>query len=253
MVGDALVASVIGGIAAHLEPGGIAQLLGNWEYHDGTIGAGRDGLARVAEWVASTGLDAWVVEREVQDAALYAETWIRDGGTRPGAEFDRLYNAWLDDFVQRGVTEIGFGYLTLRASSRGLRRFERLGSAVGSGLGIHIAETMAAADWQSAHTDDELGRERLVLAPDVTEERHYWPGASDPTVMILHQGGGFGRSVPLDTGLAALVGACDGDLSVRAIIAAIAQLLDVDAAGLTADLLPSIRELVTTGFLRLLS
>ena len=253
MVGDALVASVIGGIASHLEPGGIAQLLGNWEYHDGTIGAGRDGLERVAEWVASTGLDAWVVEREVQDAALYAETWIRDGGTRPGIEFDRLYDAWLDDFVQRGVTEIGFGYLTLRASSRGLRRFERLGSAVGSGLGIHIAETMAAADWQSARTDDELGRERLVLAPDVTEERHYWPGASDPTVMILHQGGGFGRSVPLDTGLAALVGACDGDLSVRAIIAAIAQLLDVDTAGLTADLLPSIRELVTTGFLRLLS
>ena len=252
MVGDALVASVIAGLAEHLEPGGIAQLLGNWEYRDGA-----NGLDRVRDWVASTGLDAWVVEREVQDAALYSETWIRDGGTRPGPEFDRLYGVWLDDFEQRGVTSVGFGYLTLRASSQGLRRLERLDGALngtaGGGLGVHIAETHAASDWQSARTDEELGRERLELAPDVTEERHYWPGAADPTVMTLRQGGGFGRSVPLSTGLAALVGACDGELSVRAIIAAIAQLLEVDTAALSTDLLPSIRELVTTGFLRPLS
>ena len=255
MVGDALVASVIAGLAEHLEPGGIAQLLGNWEYRDGANGA--NGLDRVRDWVASTGLDAWVVEREVQDAALYSETWIRDGGTRPGPEFDRLYGAWLDDFEQRGVTSVGFGYLTLRASSQGLRRLERLDGALngtaGGGLGVHIAETLAASDWQSARTDEELGRERLELAPDVTEERHYWPGAADPTVMTLRQGGGFGRSVRLSTGLAALVGACDGELSVRAIIAAIAQLLEVDTAALSTDLLPSIRELVTTGFLRPLS
>ena len=248
MVGDALVASVIAGLAAHLEPGGIAQLLGNWEYRDGL-----DGLDRVGVWVASTGLDAWVVEREVQDAALYSETWIRDGGTRPGPEFDRLYAAWLDDFDGRGVTAVGFGYLTLRATSRGLCRLERLDSAVGGGLGAHVADTLAASDWQSDRTDDQLGRARLVLAPDVTEERHYWPGAADPTVMTLRQGGGFARSMPLDTGLAALVGACDGELSVRAIIAAIAQLLEVDTPALSADLLPSIRELVTTGFLRPLS
>ena len=245
MVGDALVASVIDGLAEHLEPGGVAQLLGNWEYR-----VGADGLDRVGDWMASTGLDAWVVEREVQDAALYSETWIRDGGTRPGPEFDRLYDTWLDDFEQRGVTAVGFGYFTLRATSGGLRRFERLASPLGGSLGLHIAESLAAWDWQSARTDEELGRERLELAPDVTEERHYWPGAADPTVMTLRQGGGFGRSLPLDTGLAALVGACDGELSVRAIIAAIAQLLEVDAAALSAELLPSIRELVTTGFLR---
>ncbi|MBC7402431.1 MAG: methyltransferase [Microbacteriaceae bacterium] len=273
MVGDALVASVIDGLAAHLEEGGIAQLLGNWEYHDGTDevdGLERaDGLERVGRWVSSTGLDAWVVEREVQDVALYSETWIRDGGTRPGPEFDRLYNAWLDDFEHRGVIAVGFGYLTLRQNStapapapapgpapapapasRALHRLERLTSTIGGSLGAHIAETLAAWDWQNARTDDELGRGRLELAPDVTEERHYWPGAADPTVMTLHQGGGFGRSVPLDTGLAALVGACDGELSVRAIIAAIAQLLEADAVALSAELLPSIRELVTTGFLR---
>jgi methylase of polypeptide subunit release factors len=246
LLGDALVASVIAGAADRLQPGGVAQLLGNWEYRgDG------DGLERVGEWVDATGLDAWVVEREVQDAALYAETWIRDGGTRPGPEFDRLYGAWLDDFEARGVTRVGFGYLTLRKplGERTLRRLERLGGPIGSGLGPHLAASVAAHDWQAALTDDALGRAHLTVAGDVTEERHYWPGSQDPTVMTLRQGGGFGRSVPLGTGLAALVGACDGELSVRAITAAIAQLLEVHEPTLLRELLPAVRELVVTGFL----
>lgn len=248
MVGDALVEAVVSGLAAHLEPGGIAQLLGNWEYCAGTAG---DGLERAAGWTATTGLDSWIVEREVQDAALYAETWIRDGGMRPGAEFDRLYDAWLDDFTARGVHSVGFGYLTLRssASPTPIARRERLDGARGAGLGGHLLACLGAIDWLGSVDDDSLERAHLVVAQDVTEERHYWPGATDPTVMTLRQGGGFGRTVALDTGLAALVGACDGDLSVRAIIAAIADLLDVDAAELSAELLPRVRELVATGIL----
>ena len=89
------------------------------------------------------------------------------------------------------------------------------------------------------------------MAGDVTEERHYWPGAEDPTVMTLRQGAGFGREVPLDTGLAALVGACDGELAVGAIVDAVAQLTAVDAEALRAELLPRIRALVADGFLLL--
>jgi hypothetical protein len=68
--------------------------------------------------------------------------------------------------------------------------------------------------------------------------------------MTLRQGGAFGRTVKLDTGLAALVGACDGELSVRAIIAAIAELLEVDRSALSSDLVPRVRDLVVSGFLR---
>ncbi|MEO7123884.1 MAG: methyltransferase [Lacisediminihabitans sp.] len=257
MVGDALVAEVIRGVAAHLAPGGIAQLLGNWEYRKG-----EDGLDRVRGWLdgaaafAGVGLDAWVIEREVQDVANYAETWIRDGGTKPGTPgFDRLYAAWLDDFGVRGVTQIGFGYILVRKSADGvarLQRIERLHAPLGNnaaGLGEHLASALAAHDWQAALSDESLGLAALAVAGDVTEERHYWPGDEDPTVITLRQGGGFGRTVEAGTALAALVGACDGELSIRAICAALAQLLEVDEGALTAELLPSIRELVSTGIL----
>jgi hypothetical protein len=88
-----------------------------------------------------------------------------------------------------------------------------------------------------------------VVASDVTEERHYWPGDEHPAVITLRQGGGFARSIEAGTALAALVGACDGELSVRAICAALAHLLEVEERELSGELLPSIRELLDTGIL----
>jgi methylase of polypeptide subunit release factors len=256
MVGDALVASVIRDAAKHLATGGIAQLLGNWEYRGKNDGASGDGLDRVAGWLEGTGLDAWVIERDVQDVASYAETWIRDGGTRHGTpEFDRLYEAWLDDFEARSVEKVGFGYLLLRRPAPGtptFTRMERLHDRLGSnaaGLGGHLASCLSAHDWQAGLSDQSLALATVTVAGDVTEERHYWPGEEHPTVIALRQGGGFGRTIPADTALAALVGACDGELSVRAISAALAELLEVDDAALLAQLLPSIRDLLDTGML----
>jgi Methyltransferase small domain len=246
MVGDGLVASVIKDVESRLDPGGIAQLLGNWEY------GASDGLARVEQWVRFTGLDAWVIERERQTVERYAETWIRDGGTLPGPEFDRLYSAWLDDFALRGVTEVGFGYVSLRRPQAGgpvIRRFERLDAPIADSLGTHIAAFFVAADWLHSTDDAAFARATLTVASDVTEQRHYWPGDEHPTVMDLRQGSGFSRTVPLGTALAAVVGACDGTLSVGVICAAVAQLLEVDAGELTSELLPQLRELVLTGLL----
>ncbi|TQO22730.1 methyltransferase family protein [Paramicrobacterium agarici] len=255
LVGDEIVRTVIVGCADHLVPGGTVQMLANWEYR-----AGETGRDRVARWLhddAADALDSWVIEREVQSPEEYAETWIRDGGAREGTEkFDALYGAWLDDFAERGVRQVGFGYVFLRrrdASSGPVwNRHERLLSAPGqneAGLGVHIAACVAAHDAQARLSDDDLAASTLVVAGDVTQEQHHWPGSDDPTAIIVRQGGGFGRSIPVDTALAALVGACDGDLSVGAITAALAQLLEVDERALRAQLLPRVREFVDDGIL----
>lgn len=261
MVGDDLVASVLRDAKAHLSDGGTAQILGNWEYRGSA-----DALDRVRSWIdeesagTSGSIDAWVIERGKQDVALYAETWIRDGGTRPGPDFDELSNLWLDDFASRDVASVGFGYVTLRRNQTSgstripLRRFERLTDSLGHnpvGLGQHLSASLAMHDWLSARENDALAAERLTVAGDVTEERHYWPGAEHPTVMTLRQGSGFRRTIPLTTALAAFVGACDGELTAAAIIGALSGLLEEDETRLSAELLPAIRELMLTGFLGL--
>ena len=91
-----------------------------------------------------------------------------------------------------------------------------------------------------------------VLAPDVTEERHLVPGAADPTVILLRQGGGLGRTIRATTAVAALAGVADGELSVGQVASAVAVLSELnaaDAAALRAEMVEAARHLLTTGFL----
>ncbi|HKT55569.1 MAG TPA: methyltransferase, partial [Microbacterium sp.] len=251
-VGDGVTASFVRTVGSVLAPGGVAQLLGNWETRDG-IG----GLDRVRGWVAESDvpLDAWVIERERLDPVAYAQLWIRDAGTLAGsAEYDRMLGAWLDDFEARGVTEIGFGYMLLRRPTHGaptLARYERMPQPLAeAGLGAALARSLDAWDRVCGLDDHDVAASVLLTAPDVTEARHHLPGAEAPSVIELRQGGGFARVLEVDPALAALVGACDGDLPVGALVDAIAQLLEADAAALRADLLPRVRELLFTGMLR---
>ncbi|WP_264029418.1 methyltransferase [Cellulosimicrobium sp. SH8] len=249
--GDDVVRDLVTGVGAVLAPGGVAQLLGNWEHRRGVPWD-----ERVGAWLDEAGLDGWVVQREVQDPAEYAETWIRDGGTTPEREpgaWAAAYDAWLDDFAARDVEAVGFGIVTLRRPLDGdrptLRRLEERTGPVRQPLGGHLAAALAAHDWLTARDDAALGGARLAVAPDVTEERFHTPGAPDPTVVLLRQGDGFGRAVQASTGLAALVGASDGELTVGQLVGAIAALFEVPAEDLAGELLPTVRGLVRDGFL----
>lgn len=249
--GDDLVRDLVTDVGSVLAPGGVAQLLGNWEHR-----RGEPWQDRVGAWLDRSGLDAWVVQREVLDPAEYAETWLRDGGATADRDADgwaAAYGAWLDDFAARDVEAVGFGMLVLRRPAEGagvtLRRLEERTAPLRRPLGEHLAAALAAHDWLEARDDDAVLAARLAVAPDVTEERHLRPGADDPMLVLLRQGGGFGRTVRAGTGLAGLVGACDGELAVGRLVGALAQLLDVGAAELGAELLPQVRDLVRDGLL----
>lgn len=88
--GDTIVQSLVSTMGSVLAPGGVAQLLGNWEIRRGT-----DWRERLGEWLdasAAAGfpLDAWVIQRDALDGAEYAETWLRDGGgTRLAGGYQR--------------------------------------------------------------------------------------------------------------------------------------------------------------------
>lgn len=247
--GDAIVRELVEGVGAVLAPGGVAQLLGNWE-----VRRGEEWHERVGSWLDASGLDGWVVQRELQDPAQYAETWIRDGGTTPDRDrsaWAERYGQWLDDFASRDVEGIGFGIVTLRKplGAASLRRLEEVTGSVRQPLGPAIAESLAADDWLQSMTDDDLAAQRLVVAPDVTEERYLTPGDPDPQVVLLRQGGGFGRAVQAGTALAGFVGVCDGELTVGQIVNALGALLEVGADAVAADVLPSARGLIRDGLL----
>lgn len=254
LVGDGIVRRLITDVGSVLAPGGVAQMLGNWE-----IRAGEQWNERIEGWLdaaaqAGWPLDAWVIQRDVLDAAEYAETWLRDGGMVPerGKEaFEAAYEAYLTDFDARGVEGIGFGLVTVRLASAAptLRRLEEHEGELPMPLGPHIAASLAAHDWLASRDDDAVLAERYTVAPDVTRETYGRPLEHDPEHILIRQGGGLGRSIKADTALAGFVSTCDGELAAGQIAHALAALLDVPPGEMAAGVASAVRELVRDGLL----
>lgn len=247
--GDDIVAALVRDLPSVLTPGGTAQLLGNWE-----IPAGAAWDERPRGW-AGPDADAWFIQREQVSPEQYAETWLQDASeARERRLYQDSYAAYLDDFASRGVEAIGFGMIWLRrpavGSAPALRRFEEITYPIEQPVGPHLGAAVERADWLAAHN---LAAAHLLVAEDVTEERHQRPGAEHPGVILLRQGAGLRRTNLLSTALAGFVSACDGDLSVGQIIGALEALLgggeDWDAGTFRAGLLTEVGNLVRDGFL----
>ena len=250
--GGPILPGLVAGLGEHLEPGASAVMLGNWEHRG--AGSWRDA---VAAWLPE-GLDAWILERELQDPVEYATMWLRDGGLTPERDpeaFDAALEAWIDDFEARDVRCIGFGYLIVhrpRCPREPWRLLEEVTTSGQGVLGPHVAEVLEVRERLAGLDDEAVADLCPLLAPDVTEERHLIPGAAEPTVILLRQGGGLGRTLQASTAVAALAGVADGELSVGQVASAVAVLSELnaaDAAALRAEMVEAARHLLTTGFL----
>ena len=251
--GGPILPGLVAGLGEHLEPGATAVMLGNWEHRG--AGSWRDA---VAAWLPEE-LDAWILERELQDPVEYATMWLRDGGLTPERDlqaFDSALEAWIDDFETRDVRGVGFGYLIVHRPQSPREPWRLLEEVTTSGQGVlgpHVAEVLEVREHLAGLDDEAVADLRPLLAPDVTEERHLVPGAAEPTVILLRQGGGLGRTLQASTAVAALAGVADGELSVGQVASAVAALSELnaaDAAALRAEMVEAARHLLTTGFLR---
>lgn len=253
--GDELMAELIDGLPGVLAPGGTAQMLGNWEITGGT-----EWSARPRRWAEQVGLEAWFIQREEQDPAEYAETWLRDASTERDLEdYRRRFAEYLEDFASRDVGRIGFGLIWLRrpeeagqsSSLHPLHRFEELRQPIEQPAGLVLADTAARMHAVDTDAESVLNRQ-LVAAEDVTEERHQRFGAPDPEVILARQGAGLRRVRPVSSAAAGVLGAADGEFTVAQLITAVTTLLDdgeTDVEALSESLRAEVLDLYVEGFL----
>jgi methylase of polypeptide subunit release factors len=239
---DGVGARLAASAPALLREGGTFQMLANWVYvADGSW------EERVAGWLPAHGVDALVVQREVLDPAEYVATWLRDAGEEVSPAYRDHYEAWLAALEDAGVQGLGFGILSVRRTDEE-RRVTTLDwpHPVQQPLGPHLDAWFARQRWLAAHHDDEalLGAV-LVLAADAVQEQVGAPGAEDPAHLVLRQQVGLRRAVEADTATAALAGACDGQLPVGTLVAAVREVLGEVPDGL----LDEVRQLVEVGVL----
>lgn len=251
MAGDAVCEQLIRGIPEHLNPGGVATVLANW-----LVFGDDDWRARIGDWVAATGCDAWVVQRELADPAHYISMWLADAGedrataAQTGAE-------WLDYFERSGVSGIGMGVVTLRKltdAEAAVRPpdqvLDEITAAGEEVTGAAAAAFLAARRLLVSHSDAALLELRLRLAPDaLLTERSLAGHDGWTTVLRMLERQSPGAHVQLDDWGRSLLAGCTGQVPLRLQLELLAAANGVDEAALTQALLPTVRTAIGRGLL----
>jgi methylase of polypeptide subunit release factors len=242
--GDAVCAELIGAAPALLNPGGTMQFLANWLHV-----AGQQWEDRIANWLTDTGLDAWVIQREVSDPVSYVDLWLADAGEDVGRR-----GAWLDWFEQHKVVGIGLGLVTLRAGGHDdpTIRIEELRQQVDRPLGPHVAAWFERQDWLRAHPAPALLAARfttvdgLFLRQEAVRAAEGW--AVERQAIGLPDGLRWVEEI--DPVALALLGGCDGRLTLQDQLELLAMAHEVPVADLAEVAGPLVAHLVERGFLR---
>jgi methylase of polypeptide subunit release factors len=254
LAGDELCRRLVTGLADHLAPGGTAQLLANWMIRD-------DGDWRwsVGPWVAETGCDGWVVQREIARPAEYVSLWLQDTGEALSADTQAtqaLAGEWLEYFAAERVTGIGMGSITLRKPHRHAARtpdvvFDELAGSGDVLTGPEVDAFLARRAYLAERSDEDLLDATLSLARDDLLEQRLLPTPVgwNPILRLLHRPGGPGASVQLDEWGQALLGGCTGAVPLRTQIDLLAAAHGLDADALATAVLPAVRTAVSRGLL----
>lgn len=230
----------------HLEDGGTAAMLASWVHV-----TGEDWRARIASWLPAHGVDAWIVQRDVADPALYVGTWLRDGDAdqREPAVAERA-EAWFDHFARNDVEAVGFGFVYLRrtdAPSDVLA--EDLRHAFTDALGAEAVDYFARLDWLRGH---DVLAERFRVRADTALERVFLPGDDgwSQVVARVHRGGGPAWQHEVDDLAAALLAGMRADgLPLGDLVTLLAAAHGEDEDVLSAQAVTLVQALVRHGLI----
>ena len=250
--GGPILPVLVRGLEDHLNPDGVAVMLGNWEHREGT-----SWRTSVNQWIGKS-LDAWIIQREVQDPVEYAAMWLRDGGLTPersGVAFENALAAWQEAFDSRQVSGVGMGYLVFHAPSVAAtgavvepwRVLEEVPTSGQGALGEHVAQVIAAHEALRGLDDAQVAALKLRTASGLSKEESLTP-TPVPTAPVIRQAEGFGRVIAVGMPEVALLSASDeGLLTVAQIAAAVASLTSEDQAAVLADMVAATRTFAHAG------
>lgn len=235
---------VIRAAPRHLAPGGTATVLASWVHV-----RGQDWRERVASWVPEHGVDAWFVQRDVADPALYVGTWLRDGGVDPrSAEGTRRSEGWLEHFARADVEGIGFGYVSLRRTDEPSDVLaEDLLHAYPDPLGPEVLDYLQRVAWLRSH---ELLDARFSVAPSTALQRVSVPGRDgwQQVSTRLHRSDGPAWEHEVDElGAALLAGMRPDGLNVGELVAMLELANDEPPGSLQSGAMALVEGLVRHG------
>lgn len=199
----------------YLNPGGIAVLLANWLHV-----MDEDWTERVTSWVRDRGLQAWIVQRDTEDPALYVHTWLQDSSSLDREDTEPIRADWLEALNAMRTEAIGLGWIVLRRRDDETESIITVEDHTRARRLPGGAEVMSALD----HQRDVHGLDAFALLDSVlvvangviiAERTVYLDGAWHALGAVVSDSDGWRAPVEIDAIAVALLRACDGQATVR--------------------------------------
>lgn len=234
-------------VTNHLVPGGTAVLLASWLHIED-----EDWRARVASWIPAHGVDAWVVQRDIADPALYVGTWMRDGGLDPThpESADRA-ERWLRHLENASVEGVGFGFVYLRRTdSPSDLLAEDLSHGFEDPLGDEAIGYFERVAWLR---DNDVLTARFHVDEHTALERVHLPGDNgwEQVVVRVHRGNGPLWQHEVDDLTATLLAGMRADgLPLSELVEILAVAHDEDPDALAEAAVPLVHSLVRHGLVK---
>jgi predicted RNA methylase len=244
---DGLCRRLVKEAPQHLHEGGYLEMLCEWAQVKGE--AWED---RVAEWLADTGCDAWVMKGLTQDPEEYAQHRIRE--TSEDTSLDsKNYEGYMNYYRQRGVEAIHDGLIVMRRrTGKNWVRIEEVPKTPSGDLGQMIVSTFAAHDLLLENEADEsLLALRPLLAPHVRLEQicnqaeGHWRAES----LTLRLISGFPFQMTVQPLVAEFLATCDGSRTAEQAIQDFAITANAPLENVKSESLAMIRRLIERGFI----
>lgn len=241
--GDAMSRRALVEAPAHLNEGGICQLVGEFP----TIGT-ETFEERVTGWLAGKGCDLLLLRFSSVGAAEYAALYSQEAFGQSFDGYDRAWSGRWEAFVGLGIKEVVFGAVTLRRRAGTNWTACRPAASLEAPLGARIAAFFALKDrLDDPGFDTRLleARPRAVPGLLIAEGRQ-WDGtrwrveeshASVPDDPL-------GVELVLAAGARDLLHTCDGTSTTAQILAALGATDDPDYR---AAVLAALRDLIERG------
>ena len=248
--GDAVSEQVVRGVGERLSEGGFACILFNWHHQDET-----DWDSRPKSWMSNTGCDGWLICFKTTDPLTYAADWLRTSVGQSSKEYGRCLDEWMAYYEQMGITRISAGGMIMRRRSQQANWFRAhaidKGRCTGS-CGEQIERIFAAEDLLQALDDNRQLLEQRFLFDEHHRLEHQLAVRDDCWAVNsehLYASEGIPFAGNMDMYIANLLAGCDGQRTLRELVAAVAERMQTDPESIIPACLKAFRKLMQSGFL----
>jgi len=249
---DRLCQRIVAEAPAHLNEGGMMQMILEWVELEG-----EDWRERLRGWFADSGCDVWVFQQYRQTPDRYAQNRLQEMPAASAAEDAETFGRWMEYYRRHGVVGMHSGLIVMRRRTAPANWFEveEVHDSPRTPFGDLVAQRfrnrdfLDREDWEAALLASRPAlAEHVRLVHECVQEEGEWR-----TLAIkLQSARGMVRPVGVDGVVGQFLGGLHGRVALQQSLEGLLGAVPADPQSVQADCCRTLRFLLLKGLLEVI-